>query len=112
MGRINTIEMKEELIRVAREKGFTEELMQWTVDPYYTWLCLLHKWLRENHNISIEVTMRKGVASAVIVEENNSKYHIGECGSYQEALERSALASLRILKTKSDESTNNRQTSK
>ena len=90
--------MKEEITKLALDKGFAQSSKMPYLDAYYMWLCLLHKWLREKHNTRIEITMDQGEAKATITERNDSKYHIGGCESYQEALERSGLAALRILK--------------
>jgi hypothetical protein len=54
--------MKEELIKLAKEKGFTSSFLYNT--PYnkhikkeqlrwYFWLCELQKWLMEKHKISV-----------------------------------------------------------
>ena len=54
--------MKEELIKLAKEKGFISDIIGKSVeaeystkDFYYLWMCELHKWIREVHNIHIEI---------------------------------------------------------
>ncbi len=51
---------KQELIKLATDKGFTSKIIGKSVDNksiekdfYYLWMCELQKWLRDTHNIDI-----------------------------------------------------------
>ena len=46
--------MKEELIKISKEKGFKADIML-PYDNYYLWLCSLEKWFRDVHDIFIEL---------------------------------------------------------
>jgi len=60
--------MKEELISLAKEKGFMAILLRpipykegtrwYSLESirYYVWMCELQKWLREKYNIDIIIT--------------------------------------------------------
>lgn len=54
--------MKEKLIESAKEKGFKSLIIGKSVnakytkkDFYYLWMCEVQKWLRDLHNIDIEI---------------------------------------------------------
>ena len=95
--------MKEELIKLAKEKGFISDIIGKSVeaeystkDFYYLWMCELHKWLREVHNIHIEV-------KHTLINEYSS-YVNGEViyihfKSYEQALEEGIKAALKLIKS-------------
>ena len=58
--------MKEQLIILAKEKGFISEIIGKSVDSkyskkdfYYLWMCELQKWLRETYQINILICPSK-----------------------------------------------------
>lgn len=91
--------MKNELIQLAKEKGFIPENLTigWKED-YYLWLCSLQKWLREVHNIDVFI-LKNNFNSTYFCRT----YSINEEGSwkegtYGEALERGLQQGLNLIR--------------
>jgi len=125
--------MKEELIQLAQEKGFTYKCPQVgdLINPYdfYVWMCKLQKWLRDNHNIDCQPICsykkedgRKYNLGIVYINENREvdtmllkvpslidRFELLErFDSYEKALEKGLPEALRLIKTESkDEARDN-----
>lgn len=102
--------MKEQLIKLAKEKGF-ESIMYnqliihriWTKledsHAYYLWLCELQKWLREKHVKIISVEFELDCYEVYIDE----KYYVGSYGlgktflAYKQALEKGVFEALKLI---------------
>jgi hypothetical protein len=79
--------MKEQLIKLSKQKGFLSEDNLVTVndDYFYLWMCELQKWLREEHGIDV-YCMPVGDDSYKWynnIESHNPVF----TGTYEEALE-------------------------
>lgn len=88
---------KKDLIKLARKKGFDESFltMNWEF-----WLCSLHKWLREIHDLDV-------TATPYLNEEYDEKQYMvyntveittfKEFYSYEKALEYGLFKALNLL---------------
>jgi len=47
--------MKDQIIKQAKDKGFAPYNETHRYAGYYAWMCFLQKWLREEHNIHVEI---------------------------------------------------------
>ena len=105
--------MKEQLIKLANDKGFTSHIIGKAVDAkhsnkdfYHLWMCELQKWLREVHNIDIDITRcnvqnhNDGVGYQyeyiTPVIESISDFKIYK--TYEEALEKGLQEALKLIK--------------
>lgn len=88
--------MKEQLIELSKQVSFLsrDSLIKVNDNYYYLWMCELQKWLRDVHNVHIEVTHWKSKINDRF-EYLFSVYfpgHINDSGdfwnnTYEEALE-------------------------
>ena len=102
------------LIELAKEKGFISERISFLLTLlkngekrqieywYYIWMCELQKWLRDKHQIEIEIHFneltskyRIGYISAILDEKLDI---IKEFKIYEQALEKSLIESLKLIK--------------
>lgn len=100
--------MKEQLIKLAKEKGFISNIhkaisMQTNDSLYeYLWMCELQKWLRDEHDIHVTAdrvefleTSEKGYMWIIY----NQKHNAGEeLTTYEVALEKGLLEALKLIK--------------
>ena len=97
--------MKEELINRAFELGFKggnilELFDSEKPNDYYLWMCLLQKWLREEHNIHLEVIPNEEqwhtvMYPLVCIDDAG---HYGDHKTYELALERGLIEALKLIK--------------
>ncbi len=102
--------MKEELIELAKEKGFSNEVnggegIFYDMDilenkkSYYLWMCLLQQWLRENYNIYVTPILDFGCTVAVKKDLNvEIAYTLSDFKTCEEALEKGLFKALQLIK--------------
>ena len=111
--------MKEQLIALAKEKGFISEFMyplpyrysNKEEMRYYLYLCEIQKWLRDTHQLYITMEETStfalitgiGFYSSVIKVDNVTKEletlkcHMYFCSTYEEAVEEGVIECLKLL---------------
>ena len=117
--------MKEQLIKLAKEKGFDEWLEipyqddndGWTYyyEPhnddrcYYLWMCELQKWLRDKHFLHIYVVPYgenegwilaniRNLKLDLLVDKKDIEARMHSFNTYEQALEKGLFESLKLLK--------------
>lgn len=86
-----------ELLKLAEQKGFDD----WIGEEYLD-LCLIQKWLREEHGFHVEVCfMRSNTTQKiyeVYIETKNGWIDCGECiENFQEALKKGIKEGLKLI---------------
>ena len=107
--------MKEQLIALAKEKGFEARLSSHNHTnlpynkkifnkeainlSYYLWICELQKWLRDVQKIDIiiDVSTFGETYSSFIPNFIRGDWRSGECNSYEQALEAGLIEGLKLI---------------
>lgn len=101
--------MKEELISLAKEKGFMAILLRpipykegtrwYSLESirYYVWMCELQKWLREKHEIYLSVVSTNKTAHRYFFNEDYDTIYPIWYKSYEEALEEGLKEGLKLI---------------
>ena len=92
--------MKDELIKLALQKDFL-----FIVDSYYLWMCELQKWLRDKHNIHININtelddgnIEYGVDIYTIDRKNFNCEYVGIDYTFDKVLEKGLFEALKLIK--------------
>ncbi len=99
--------MKDELIKLANSKGFVTPCLprgyisvaaSEQLDHYF-WMCELHKWLRDEYGIYIEIDLMiyEGFFKAFILE-HDVLGNDGDLYTYEQALEVGLIEALKLIK--------------
>ena len=107
--------MNYEIVKLAKEKGFSNKVnnaegIYYAEDilednkAYYLWICLVQKWLREEHHLIVIVAYQYEHDSTPysywIYKENNSlplNQWINDLKTYEEALELGLIEALKLI---------------
>ena len=105
--------MQKQLIASAKEKGFESHIIGKSVeakysnkDFYYLWMCELQKWLREEHNIHIEIhlvikpignTIYKSEVYKVFGDMKIGTHFLEYYQTYEQALEEGLKETLKLM---------------
>jgi len=99
--------MKEEIVKLAKEKGFLLDInhitcfsSNYVIDIYYLWLCELQKWLRDERsiNMDIEFDNYQGIDEYFCTVRNPISSYSGLHYSYEDALEKGCFEALKLVK--------------
>ena len=96
------------LLELSREKGFMsrDNLIGVSESYYYLWMCELQKWLREEHQIHIKITVfEDGTWAGDLIykdaeyewDDPNAPYDADDCKSYEKVLEICLIKALEII---------------
>ena len=92
-----------QLIEKAKEKGFWKNLKiasDGFIHPIdkYVWMCLLQKWLRDEHNIFVEISWYDDCFNTEITVEETARLEgRGEYKTYEQALEEALTKALELI---------------
>jgi hypothetical protein len=101
--------MKEELVQLAKEKGYTSfhTVNREVGNGWYIELCLLQKWLRDKHNIktiTIVACHKQGVfqyyiynLGLIVMTNLHEVFKNGEFATYEDALEAALIKALTTI---------------
>ncbi len=113
--------MKEEIIKLAKEKGFEPislaargyqnyyDTYKHDSIEYYLWLCELQKWLRERYKIGFLPSHMGNLSKFFIyflnkdyndpdVEDGSPEFETDWCKKYDKALESGCFEALKLIK--------------
>ena len=87
-----------ELIKLAEEKGYLN-VKESKIINEYTDLCLIQKWLREEHGVHVEVNISKFRDNYISTINNSEEVLHREYSfkTYEEALEKGIKEGLKLI---------------
>ena len=90
--------MKEQLIKKAKELGFNQSPKMPYLEAYYMWMCLLQKWLRDEHRIIVIPTEDSGKYICFYKSSETIYFTTVNFKTYEQALEKGLTEAMKLIK--------------